>query len=83
MTAAPSSLTFRPVEKAVFTTAEAICYLRLDVDKSEAAAQSSLNRLIVKKLLRPAMFRKSRLFTKIELDRFLAARVEEYSELAG
>lgn len=84
MTTAPHNdgLTFRSIEPAVFTAAEAIVYLRLDVGKSEAAAQAALNRLVDRKLLRPAMYRRERMFTHVELDRFLAARVQEYGALA-
>lgn len=78
-----NSLAFRSIEPAVFTAAEAIRYLRLDIGKSESAAQAALNRLVDRKLLRAAMYRKQRLFTRVELNRFLAARVAEYGELAG
>lgn len=80
---AATDLMFRSIEPAVFTAEEAIAYLRLDVGKTESAARAALNRLVDRKLLRPAMYRKQRLFTRIECDRFLAARVAEYSELSA
>ena len=83
MSAAPfNGLTFRSIEPAVFTADETIAYLRLDINKTEAAAQSALRRLVDRRLLRPCMYRRERMFSRIECDRFLAARVEEYRELA-
>ncbi len=75
-----SVIQFRPIEPVVFTAAEAIAYLRLDVGKAPTAAAAALNRLVEKGQLRPAMYRKSRMFTRAELDRFLAAVTERYGD---
>ena len=77
------ALSFRSIDPAVFTASETIAYLRLDLKKTEAAAQAALNRLVDKRQLRPSMYRRERMFTRVECDRFLAARVEEYADLAG
>lgn len=80
---ATDALVFRPMDLAVLTAKEAIAYLRLDFGKSETAARAALDRLVNQKLLRVAKYRRERLFTRVELDRFLAARVDEYGELSG
>lgn len=71
------AIEFRPVEPVALTSSEAIKYLRLDVGKTPAAAQASLNRL-VEKGLRPCMFKKERLFERREIDRFLRERTDRY-----
>ena len=70
------SSTFQLPEQAVFTSDEAVEYLRLPSIRA-------LNHLVDdRKIIRPAMYRKERLYTRVELDRFLAARTDEYGDLA-
>ena len=67
-------LEFRPVEQQVFTALETCKYLRLDVGRedNEQAQLNALDRLVdQRKLIKPTMYRKQRLFRKVELDRFL------------
>lgn len=67
------------IAPAVMTTAEACCYLRLDVLKHPIKA---LNRLVDRKLLRPCMYQKHRMYERRELDRFLAEQTEVYGQVA-
>lgn len=84
MSAAPSNdLTFRAIEPEVLTAEETIRVLRLDLGRSGTAAQAALNRLVDRKVLRPAMYVKVRMFTITEIRRFLMARTTEYAELSG
>ena len=66
---------FKSIPPMVLTTDEAITYLRLD---DLAAPEKALQRCIDRGL-RPCMYRKERLFTVAELDRFLQQRTERYS----
>ena len=67
----------------VLTPIEACLYLRLDVDRvSESAMLKSLDRLVEKKLVRPAKIGRYRRYSKVELDRYVDARTEEYGECA-
>lgn len=65
----------------VMTPKEACLYLRLDVDRdSESAALKALDRLIEKRLIRPAKVGRFRRYSKVELDRFIAAQTASYGE---
>lgn len=67
----------------VLTPLEACYYLRLDEGReSEAAMLKALDRLIERKLLRPALIGKLRRFDRLELDRFVARQTEVYGECA-
>jgi len=69
---------FQPVQKTVFTALEAAVYLRLDIGKNdENSAIAAVNWLVdERKLLRPVMYARQRLYLKSELDRFLEDRME-------
>ena len=63
---------FNRVDPVVFIAAEAAQYLRLDVGRDMPKALKALTRLVdEKKLIRPVMYRKERLYRREELDRFL------------
>lgn len=55
----------------VLTETEAICYLRLDTQKANAT--ETLQYYRGKKLLKPTKIGKNLLYSRIELDRFIAA----------
>lgn len=75
------SIEFSPLEPSALTAGEAIRYLRLDVGKTPEAARASLDRIVEKGLLRPCMYRKERMFTRAELDRFLADQTARYGDV--
>ena len=67
---------------AVMTAEEACCYLRLDVDREMKNAIKSLNRLVDRKLIRPCMYQKKRMYARKELDRFIDLETNRYGDVA-
>ena len=68
---------FRTPEQVVFTGLQAVDYLQLP-------SLRALGHLVdSKKLIRPAMYQKSRVYWKSELDRFLRDCTESYGDIGG
>ena len=67
---------------SVMTAQECCCYLRLDLGRSIENATKALNRLVDRKLIRPCMYKKNRMYSRKELDRFLLDQTETYGEVA-
>lgn len=82
----PASVEFLPgtdqPAPAVMTAEEAARYLRLDIGRSMPLALKALDRLTYEQqVIRPCMYRKQRLYSRAELDRFVQTRTESYRDV--
>lgn len=71
---------FRPVEPALLTASEAGVYLRLDEGKDADGAVRAIDRLVDQGRLKPCLIGRHRRYSKVELDRFIAAETEKYGD---
>ena len=74
---------FTPIEPVLFDAVEAAQYLRLASGngESEKAARKALNRLVERGKIRPAVIANKRRYSRVELDRYIAAATEQHGEL--
>lgn len=67
---------------AMMTAEQACRYLRLEIGRSMPLALKALDRLTYEQqVIRPCMYRKQRLYSKVELDRFIQLRTESYRDV--
>ena len=67
----------------VLTPTEACYYLRLDEGReSEAAMLKALDRLVEKRLVRPALIGHLKRYDRLELDRFIETQTQAYGAVA-
>ncbi|MCH8315457.1 MAG: hypothetical protein IIA64_05745 [Planctomycetes bacterium] len=72
--------TTQPVPK-LLTALEAVRFLRLDIDReSETAALRALQRLVERRLIRPAIHVGKRFYDRNELIRYVDSLTEEYPD---
>ena len=71
---------FRPIEPALLTASEAAAYLRLDEGKDADGAIRAIDRLVDQERLRPCLVGRHRRYSRVELDRFIAAETEKYGD---